>query len=62
MKNDKERTTRIDFFLKVMLIVFWVVGVIAAFNGDLAVALFFAIFCAGESIGCSIDKWPKNRN
>lgn len=39
--------------------VFLVLGIHAAYNNKMAVALFFAITCAGESIGASIDYWPK---
>jgi len=34
-------------------------GVWAAYTRNMTVALFFAITCAGESIGCSIDTWPR---
>ncbi len=34
-------------------------GIAAAYDGNLPVALFFAITCAGESIGKSIDYWPR---
>ncbi len=38
--------------------VFLGLGIHAAYNDKMAVALFFAITCAGESIGKSIDYWP----
>jgi len=34
-------------------------GIHAAYTGRMEVALFFAITCAGESIGVSIDYWPR---
>ncbi len=50
---------------KLCAILYWVfliLGIHAAYNDRMAVALFFAITCAGESIGCSIDYWPKLRD
>ncbi len=41
---------------------YWVflgLGIHAAYNDKMAVALFFAITCAAESLGISIDYWPK---
>lgn len=49
---------------KICAILYWILltyGAIAACVGNLPVALFIAITCAGESIGTSIDQWPKFR-
>lgn len=49
---------------KVTILLFWIflfLGVKAAYEGNMEVALFFAITCAGESIARSIDYWPRLR-
>ena len=40
-------------------LLFLVLGIHAAYTGNMPVALFFAITCAGESIAISIDYWPR---
>ncbi len=45
-------------FCSLLYFVFLGLGIYAAYNDRMAVALFFAITCAGESIGKSIDYWP----
>ena len=37
----------------------FVLGCIAAYKGNLPVALFFAIVFASENIAVSIDHWPR---
>jgi len=49
----------IKLFSRVLYWVFLFLGIQAAYNDKMAVALFFAITCAGESIGASIDYWPR---
>lgn len=46
-------------FFAILYFVFLGLGIHAAYNEKLSVALFFAITCAGESIGKSIDYWPR---
>ena len=53
------RDTRMSFVCCCLYWLFLVLGILAAYDGNLPVALFFAITCAGESIGKSIDYWPK---
>ncbi len=48
----------IKLFCDCLYFLFLVLGICAAYYGNLPVALFFAITCAGESIGKSIDYWP----
>ena len=48
--------------LKFFRLLYWVflgLGIHAAYSEHMAVALFFAITCAGESLGMSIDYWPR---
>ena len=51
----------VKFLCSLLYWVFLLLGIIAAYNDKMAVALFFAITCAGESIGASIDYWPRLR-
>lgn len=45
-------------FCAILYLVFLFMGIHAAYNDRLAVALFWAITCAGESVAVSIDYWP----
>ena len=47
---------------KVLYVGFFIMGMVAAYRDQIAVALFFAITCAGESIAVSIDYWPRLRD
>lgn len=49
-------------FTGLLYFVFLGLGIYAAYHDKMAVALFFAITCAGESIGVSIDYWPSLQN
>lgn len=51
----------ISLFTVILYWAFLILGIKAAYEGNLPVALFFAITCAGESIGVSIDQWPNYR-
>lgn len=46
------------FYTTIVYFVFLVLGIHAAYAGNLAVAVFFAIVCTSENIAVSIDYWP----
>lgn len=54
MRNSKKIST----ICAILYWVFLVIGIDAAYKGNLPVALFFAITLASENIGISIDHWP----
>ena len=49
----------VKLFCRMLYRVVLVLGVHAAYDGNLAAALFFAIVFASENIGISIDYWPR---
>jgi len=53
-----KRSKKLSVLCAILYWVLLIIGINAAYEGDLPVALFFAITCASENIGISIDHWP----
>ena len=58
MQSPERRMSMIKGLCRLLYLAFLILGIQAAYAGNMPVALFFAITCAGESIGMSIDYWP----